>query len=128
MRPAADTPVASATNKPTPPSANWVQWNMCQSLALPSTELYSHIGATTIRFGSVRPRSRIGSNNLLLMAGIFLGRWNGTDGLAVSDITCRDRAEIQEADHRQGRPRLGRDEGGKRADHQERHRHPVAPD
>src|SRR3954451_3010820 len=45
---------------------------MCQSLASPSCDAYWHIGDSTIRLSSVRPRSVIGVNSLLSAIAIGL--------------------------------------------------------
>ena len=49
IRPFADTAVASMISMPAPDSARCPRWIMCQSVALPSTAEYWHIGAMTIR-------------------------------------------------------------------------------
>ena len=41
---------------------------MCQSVALPLSELYWHSGGITTRLSSVKPRSVIGVKSLLVMA------------------------------------------------------------
>ena len=53
MRPMASIAVASMMSRPAPDNARWPRWIMCQSVALPSTALYWHIGAMTMRFFSV---------------------------------------------------------------------------
>src|ERR1700704_5072873 len=73
MRPWRSTWVASTTTRPEPEFASMPRWAMCQSVAQPSTALYWHIGATTMRFSNSTPPSRIGENRGLGM------RW-GTVG------------------------------------------------
>src|ERR1700741_655579 len=46
-----------------PESARWPRWIRCQSVMQPSDAEYWHIGAITMRFASVRPPMRKGSNN-----------------------------------------------------------------
>jgi hypothetical protein len=52
MRPRRSTPVASTTTSAAPDMARFIQCCRCQSVALPSSAEYWHIGATTIRLGS----------------------------------------------------------------------------
>ena len=52
MRPTASTAVASMISSPAPDKARWPRWTRCQSVAAPSTALYWHIGAMTMRFFS----------------------------------------------------------------------------
>ena len=47
-------------DRPAPELASMPRWLMCQSLAQPSSALYWHIGATTMRLASSRPASLIG--------------------------------------------------------------------
>jgi len=47
---------------PAPPTAREPRCTRCQSVALPSSELYWHIGDTPMRFRMVTPRSVNGSN------------------------------------------------------------------
>ncbi len=61
IRPSAVTAVASRHSSPAPDSASEPRCATCQSVALPSTAEYWHIGDTMMRLGSVRPRSVIGS-------------------------------------------------------------------
>src|SRR5215212_7248310 len=60
MRPSRVTPVASTTTMPGPDIASWPRCIRCQSVMLPSSAEYWHIGETTMRFGSVTPPSSIG--------------------------------------------------------------------
>ncbi len=60
MRPSGSTAVASRISSPAPDRASWPRWIMCQSVALPSSAEYWHIGAITMRFGRVSPASSIG--------------------------------------------------------------------
>ena len=66
MRPIASTSVASMQNIAAPESARLPRWVKCQSLATPSSAEYWHIGDTTMRFFSVRPRRLIGENRALM--------------------------------------------------------------
>src|SRR6516164_7274840 len=61
IRPLASTAVASATTRPAPPTALEPRCTRCQSLANPSSQLYSHIGETPTRLGRVTERSVSGS-------------------------------------------------------------------
>ena len=47
--------------------ANWPRCIRCQSFAEPFTDMYWHIGETTIRFGNVRPRMEKGVKSWALM-------------------------------------------------------------
>src|SRR5712692_9296543 len=57
MRPARSTAVASIITSPAPDTASEPRCCMCQSVALPSSALYWHIGDTTMRLASVRSRN-----------------------------------------------------------------------
>src|SRR5580698_1848481 len=57
MRPIASTCVASMQNIEAPDSASELMWVKCQSVASPLSAEYWHIGDTTMRFDSVRPRN-----------------------------------------------------------------------
>src|ERR1700730_10810097 len=67
MRPACSTPVASIISNPAPDTARKPRCCMCQSLALPSSALYWHIGETTMRLASVRLRNVTGVKSELGM-------------------------------------------------------------
>ena len=67
MRPSRVTPVASIITSPAPEIAMLPRCTRCQSVMLPSSAEYWHIGDTATRFGSVMPPSRIGSKSLLVM-------------------------------------------------------------
>src|SRR3546814_14829487 len=54
------------------------RWARCQSVALPFSALYSHIGETTMRLGKVRPRSEIGEKSWLVMTARRLWMDRGT--------------------------------------------------
>src|SRR5882672_3318840 len=69
MRPSGLTSVISHITSPAAPSENEPRCIRCQSLAEPLLELYWHIGDTTTRLGSVRPRRVIGENKTLAMSG-----------------------------------------------------------
>src|SRR5690348_8685124 len=56
MRPARSTAVASIIKSPAPDTASEPRCCLCQSLALPSSALYWHIGDTTMRLASVTSR------------------------------------------------------------------------
>src|SRR6516162_10246117 len=66
MRPRRSTWVASMTSMPAPELASMPRWVMCQSLPTPSSALYWHIGATTMRLESSRPASFMGENRALM--------------------------------------------------------------
>src|SRR5690348_6445159 len=70
MRPTGLTFVISVITSAAAPSENWPRCMRCQSLAVPSVELYWHIGETTTRFGSVRPRMVIGENSALVIVEV----------------------------------------------------------
>src|ERR1039458_6263706 len=70
MRPWRLTLVISHITSPAQPSDILPRCIRCQSLAEPSLELYWHIGDTTTRFGSVRPRSVMGENRTLAIGRI----------------------------------------------------------
>src|SRR4051794_11026852 len=63
MRPSRVTPVASTKPSASPPAAKraWCWW--CQSWTAPSTAEYWHIGESTTRLRSVRPRRVSGVNS-----------------------------------------------------------------
>src|SRR6476660_4499473 len=67
MRPIRETWVASVITSPAAPIANWPRCMTCQSLAEPSSDMYWHIGETTMRLGNVRPRNVKGLNRALVM-------------------------------------------------------------
>src|ERR687898_544909 len=68
MRPAASTAVASKISSDAPEFASMPRCIMCQSVALPFSALYWHMGETTIRLAKVRPARSMGENRLLGMA------------------------------------------------------------
>jgi len=67
MRPIGSTSVISKHSRAAPELASIPRWAKCQSVIEPSTAEYWHIGDTMIRFSSVRPRNRIGSNRGLVI-------------------------------------------------------------
>src|SRR6202040_3974442 len=67
MGPERSTWVDSTTSKPAPEFASIPRCVMCQSLALPSSALYWHIGETTMRLASVRLRNVTGEKSELGM-------------------------------------------------------------
>src|SRR5262245_20685054 len=64
MRPSGVTPLASTMMSPAPEQARFPRCMRCQSVMLPSTAEYWHIGEMLTRLGSVTPPSWIGSNSL----------------------------------------------------------------
>src|SRR5580692_6242667 len=60
MRASGDTPVASITTSPAPPTARLPRCTRCQSVAKPSSQEYWHMGETAIRLGRVNPPSGSG--------------------------------------------------------------------
>src|SRR5580700_6451671 len=99
MRPWRSTWVASTTTRPAPEFASMPRWAMCQSVAQPSTELYWHIGATTMRFSNATPPSLIGENRVLDIGWGPLSEGDGqastqgthilTDDAAASGMPCK---------------------------------------
>ena len=67
MRPCGLTLVISHMTSPAQPSEKLPRCIKCQSFADPLSELYWHIGETTTRLGSVKPRIVIGENNTLVI-------------------------------------------------------------
>ena len=61
MRPPGETSVISVKTSPAPPTARLPRWTRCQSPGMPSAAEYWHMGLTTTRFGSSRPRRRSGA-------------------------------------------------------------------
>ena len=59
------TSVISVITRPAQPSDMLPRCIRCRSFAEPSSELYWHIGDTTTRLGSVRPRIVMGENRTL---------------------------------------------------------------
>src|SRR3954470_3524799 len=78
MRPTMFTLVISAVTRPQPPNAKLPICIRCQSLAVPSVELYWHIGETVARFGKVSPRIVNGENKALAIERSF--RWEMQTG------------------------------------------------
>src|SRR6185312_12317844 len=68
MRPIGSTSVISKTTSPAPEIAKPGRCSMCQSVALPLSELYWHSGGMTTRLASVRSRREIGVKSWLVMA------------------------------------------------------------
>src|SRR5436309_14236671 len=56
IRPPRVTAVASTTIRAAPPTARLPRWTRCQSLHIPSSALYWHMGDMTIRLRRVTPR------------------------------------------------------------------------
>src|SRR2546425_2667577 len=63
MRPSRETSVISENTRAAPPIALAPRCTRCQSLGVPSSAQYWHIGDTTTRFASSRSRSRNGVNS-----------------------------------------------------------------
>src|SRR2546425_5940141 len=63
MRPSRETSVISVNTRAAPPIALAPRCTRCQSLGVPSSAQYWHIGDTTTRFASSRSRSRNGVNS-----------------------------------------------------------------
>src|SRR6185503_9961877 len=99
MRPSAVTAVASVITSAAPPIAREPRWTRCQSLANPSWLEYWHIGETTMRWGSVRPREVNVSKRL------GIGTWNL--GFGIWDLRRSRRLSLRRADRFVGE-RLGR--------------------
>src|SRR5687768_15850368 len=80
MRPTMLTLVISAITTPHPPIAKLPMCIRCQSFAVPSVELYWHIGDTAVRFAKVNPRKVIGENKALAIGQSFVGKfgWRGS--------------------------------------------------
>src|SRR5450830_1107261 len=91
MRPWRLTLVISHITSPAQPSDILPRCIRCQSLAEPSLELYWHIGDTTTRFGSVRPRSVMEEKRTLaIICFSFRGAENSDGGFRFSP-RCRRR-------------------------------------
>src|SRR6266850_5893547 len=67
MRPSALTCVDSVITSAPAPRENWPRCIRCQSLAVPLSELYWHIGETTMRFFRARLRRVIGAKRAIAM-------------------------------------------------------------
>src|SRR5271169_3322755 len=74
IRPCGLMSVISHITSPPQPSDILPRCIRCQLFAEPLSELYWHIGDTTTRLGSVRPRSVIGENRTLAIGGDLLLR------------------------------------------------------
>src|SRR5262245_30842354 len=79
MRPMRSTAVASTTTMPARATANCIRCARCQSVALPSSAEYWHIGETAMRLGSVSGPTLRGSKRL--------GTGLGPDLRAVAGLT-----------------------------------------
>ena len=62
MRPRRSTCVASTITRPAPEFASMPRWPRCQSVAVPSSALYWHIGETTMRLENSTLPSLMGAN------------------------------------------------------------------
>src|ERR1039457_802271 len=89
MRPWRLTLVISHITSPAAPSDILPRCIRCQSLAEPSLELYWHIGDTTTRFGSVRPRSVIGENRTLAIFRFSFRGAENSDGFCSAPDAAR---------------------------------------
>src|SRR5450830_1191215 len=65
--PIGSTAVASMINKPAPERARPPRWIRCQSVGLPSTAEYWHIGAMIIRFFKFSFPNEIGEKSALIV-------------------------------------------------------------
>src|SRR5690349_20786346 len=102
MRPCRSTAVASATTSEAPELASIPRWVMCQLVTAPSSALYWHIGATTMRFGRLRPARSSGENSELVMERQPGGRKGNLIGAtAAGRQAASDRSVFRVAD---GRP------------------------
>ena len=73
------TSVISVKTSPAPPMARLPRCTRCQSLGVPSSAEYWHMGETQTRFGSSRPRTRNGLN---------IGGGGGAEGAGGSVPAC----------------------------------------
>ncbi len=72
IRPSNEMAVASTQTIAAPPTARLPRCTKCQSVGIPSSLLYWHIGETKMRFLNVSSRSCRGENNLLIDADYSL--------------------------------------------------------
>src|SRR5947199_157180 len=80
IRPSRETSVISVKTRPAPPMARAPRWTRCQSLGVPSTAQYWHIGDTTTRFTNSRSRNRKGVNR--------------GDGVLHGELRARSHGEV----------------------------------
>ena len=73
MRAFSDTSVISVITRPAPPTASAPRWTRCQSVGVPSTAEYWHMGDTTERLINVVPRIGNGTN-IGAGAGSYVGQ------------------------------------------------------
>ncbi len=73
MRPPGVTAVASQITSAAPPTAREPRWTRCQSLAIPSSEEYWHIGETPMRFRNVTSLIRSSLNRWGVVMGFAHG-------------------------------------------------------
>src|SRR5258708_15955281 len=73
MRPMRSTPVASTTTSDAPEFASMPRCVVCHGVGTPSSALYWHIGATTMRLARSRPASLIGEKSALVMGKTLCG-------------------------------------------------------
>src|SRR5438034_1569010 len=76
MRPSRLTSVISATTRAAPPTAREPRFTRCQSLGVPSSAEYWHMGDTTIRFESSMSRrdrksTRLNSSHTVISYAVF---------------------------------------------------------
>jgi hypothetical protein len=72
MRPSGLTAVASTNNKPAPEIAKELKWVKCQSVALPFSAEYWHIGEIMMRFASVCVPMFNGEKRIEAVIGLFI--------------------------------------------------------
>ena len=84
MRPRRSTCVASTMTRPAPELASMPRWARCQSVAVPSSALYWHIGDTTMRLVNSTLPSLMGVKraDMRFLAGA------ATDGPAIIKTRC----------------------------------------
>src|SRR6478609_5603009 len=100
IRPSGETAAASVMMRPARPMANEPRRTRCQSLGMPSTDEYWHMGATHSRWGMVSPFRVMGSNRRGFRRGTrvpSIVRW-GVDGSLVG-APATEEGEVA-ADHR----------------------------
>jgi len=74
MRPCGSTAVASMMSMPAPDRARLPRCMTCQSVALPSSAEYWHMGATTIRFFRLTGPSLMEEKRILITQPVFFVR------------------------------------------------------
>ncbi len=106
MRPPASTAVASIIRSPAPDTDRLPRCSTCQSVALPSTALYWHIGAIAMRLARVRPRKVIGWKSWLGMKRSYRddigGELSAKSSGADVALQCSHRATLPSDIRRRG--------------------------